>query len=319
VSSTNPDPPQPAVVCIGGMVADRGVRLHAAAVPGTSNPASVVASPGGVARNVAENLARLGHRPALVSVIGDDTVGTSLVSGVRAVGIDTRAVRTVPGDVTAEYLAILEPDGELVLGIAVMGVLDALEPADVDNAWPAGPGAWVVLDCNPRAEVLAHALDRARGSGTTRLVVVAVSAPKVTRLPGDLTGVDLFFCTRDEAETWLAGTGRAGSPGDGPADDATLVAALRGAGARAVVLTLGAAGAVAADDAGVVHVPGEQVPVVDVTGGGDALVAGTVSALTRGESLASALRHGTRLAALTVAVQGAVRADLALAAAAADG
>ncbi len=311
VSSTDPDPP--AIVCIGGVVADRGVRLHGPAVPGTSNPADVVASPGGVARNVAENLARLGHRPALVSVIGDDTIGTSLVSGVRAVGIDTRGVRTVPGDVTAEYLAILQPDGELVLGVAVMGVLEALEPADVDSAWPTGPGAWVVLDCNPRAEVLAHALGRARRSDAVRLVVVAVSAPKVTRLPGDLTGVDLFFCTRDEAETWLAGHGR--STEVAGRDDAALVAALRAAGARAVVLTRGAEGAVAADDAGVVHVPGEQVPVVDVTGGGDALVAGTVSALTRGEPLASALRHGTRLAALTVAVQGAVRADLAAAAA----
>lgn len=316
MSSTNlPDRPQPAVVCIGGVVADRGVRLHAAAVPGTSNPASVVASPGGVVRNVAENLARLGHRPALVSVIGDDTMGSSLVSGVRAVGIDTRGVRTVPGDVTAEYLAVLEPDGELVLGIAVMGVLDAIEPADVDSGWPTGPDAWVVLDCNPRPEVLAHALDVARRSEATRLVVVAVSAPKVTRLPDDLTGVDLFFCTRDEAQTWLAGTGRLapGDQGAGP-DDAALVAALRSAGARAVVLTLGAAGAVAADDGGVVHVPGEQVPVVDVTGGGDALVAGTVSALIRGEALAPALRYGTRLAALTVAVQGAVRADLAAAA-----
>src|SRR5205085_2988799 len=101
------------------------------------SPGSVVASPGGAARSVAENLARLGHRPTLVSVIGDDTVGTSLVTGVRAAGVDARGVRTVPSDPTAEYLAILAPDGELVLGVAVMAVLDALAEADVDEAWPA--------------------------------------------------------------------------------------------------------------------------------------------------------------------------------------
>ena len=108
------------VVCIGGVVADRVVTLHAPPVQGTSNPGAVVSSPGGVARNVAENLGRLGYRPSLVSVIGDDTVGTSLVSSVRAAGVDARGVRTVPSEATAEYLAILAPDGELVLGVAVM-------------------------------------------------------------------------------------------------------------------------------------------------------------------------------------------------------
>ena len=307
-SVSSPEP-SPAIVCVGGVVADRMVRLEASPVPGTSNPGSVVSSPGGVARNIAENLARLGHRPALVSVIGDDTVGTSLVTGVRAVGVDARGVRTVPGDVTAEYLAILDPQGELVLGVAVMAVLDALTAADVDAAWPAG--GWVVLDCNPPPEVLAHTLDRARGAQGTRLVVVAVSAPKVVRLPADLTGVDLLVCTRDEAEAWLAATGRPRPAGG----DGALTAALLAAGARTVVMTLGAGGAVAADAGGVVEVPGEPVTVVDVTGGGDALVAGTVSALTRGESLVDAVRRGTRLASLTVAVQGAVRPDLASASA----
>jgi pseudouridine kinase len=310
--------PLPAIVCVGGVVADRVVRLDAPPVPGTSNPGAVVSSPGGVARNIAENLARLGHRPALVSVIGDDTVGTSLVTGIRAVGVDARWVRTEPGDVTAEYLAILDPDGELVLGVAVMAVLDALTVHDVDAAWPVPtelpsgeqPPGWVVLDCNPPPQVLGHTLERARKDRATRLVVVAVSAPKVVRLPSDLAGVDLFFCTRDEAETWLA---RAGRPVPGASDE-DLVRALRAAGAAAVVMTRGAAGAVVVDRDGVVEVAGETVTVVDVTGGGDALVAGTVSALTRGESLAAAVRYGTRLAALTVAVQGAVRPDLATAA-----
>src|ERR687883_812684 len=117
--------PTATIVCMGGVVAARVVRLAAPPVAGTSNPGSVVSSPGGVARNIAENLARLGHRPTLVSVIGDDTVGTSLVTGVRAAGVDARGVRTVPSEPTAEYIAILDPDGELVLGVAVMGVFDA--------------------------------------------------------------------------------------------------------------------------------------------------------------------------------------------------
>jgi pseudouridine kinase len=298
------------IVCIGGVVADRVVLLDAPAVRGTSNPGSVVSSPGGVARNVAENLGRLGYRPSLVSVIGDDTVGTSLVSGVRAAGVDARGVRTVPTEPTAEYLAILQPDGELVLGVAVMGVHDALTEEDVDAAWPAG-GGWVVLDCNPRSPVLEHALTKSRGDDAVRLVVVAVSAPKIERLPADLAGVDMLFCTRDEACAWLT---RYGSPPAAQAPDAEIAAAVRAAGARAVVLTLGAAGALGVDDDGAVEVATNPVSVVDVTGGGDALVAGTISAVLEGAGFADALHRGVGLAGLTVAVRGAVRPDLAAAA-----
>jgi pseudouridine kinase len=321
-----PAPATP-VVCIGGVVADRVVRLDGPPIEGTSNPGSVVTSPGGVARNVAENLARLGHRPALVSVIGDDTAGASLVAHARAAGVDTRCVRTEPGEATAEYLAILAPDGELVLGVAVMKVLDRLTEADVDAAWPPAPApglapALVVLDCNARETVLAHAVRRAREqAGSVRLVVVAVSAPKVTRLPADLAGIDLLFCARDEAQAWLAGRGRDAPVGhDGvptvedPAVEALadeeLAARLRSAGTRGVVLTRGAAGALALDADGLAEAPGRAVPVVDVTGGGDALVAGTVSAVVAGHPLGLAVRHGVRLAELTIGARGAVRPDL---------
>lgn len=302
MSSSTPAVP---IVCIGGVVADRVVTLDAPAVRGTSNPGSVVSSPGGVARNVAENLGRLGYRPSLVSVIGDDTIGTSLVSGVRAAGVDARGVRTVPTEPTAEYLAILEPDGELVLGVAVMSVHDALTEEDVDQAWPAA--GWVILDCNPRSPVLEHAVAKARADDAVRLVVVAVSAPKIVRLPADLAGADMLFCTRDEARAWLA---QHGSPLTSQAPDTEIAAAVRAAGARAIVLTLGAAGALGLDDDGPVEAAGAAVSVVDVTGGGDALVAGTVSALLDGACFADAVRRGVRLAGLTVAVRGAVRPDL---------
>ena len=54
---------------------DRTLRLAAAPVPGSSNPARMSTGFGGVARNVAENLARLGVPVALVSRVGDDDSG----------------------------------------------------------------------------------------------------------------------------------------------------------------------------------------------------------------------------------------------------
>ncbi|MGZ4603374.1 MAG: carbohydrate kinase family protein, partial [Kineosporiaceae bacterium] len=103
------------------------------------------------------------------------------------------------------------------------------------------------------------------------------------------------------------------------APDDDLVAALQGAGAARVVLTRGAGGALAADREGTVDIPGEPVSVVDVTGGGDALVAGTITGLVEGADFVSAVRRGVRLATLTVAVTGAVRPDLAAVAGAPHG
>ena len=52
--------PPPYVVVVGGANMDLKARSAATLVTGTSNPGSTRMSPGGVGRNVAENLARLG-------------------------------------------------------------------------------------------------------------------------------------------------------------------------------------------------------------------------------------------------------------------
>jgi pseudouridine kinase len=89
-----------------------------------------------------------------------------------------------------------------------------------------------------------------------------------------------------------------------------LAAALRGRGCQQVVLTAGAAGCIIADAEGMVRVPAVAAEVADVTGAGDALVAGTLAGLTHGLPLRSAVTLGTSLAARTVARAESVAPDL---------
>ena len=314
-------PAPPGVVCVGGAVVDRHLHLHAPPVLATSNPARGSSSPGGVARNVAENLALLGVPVRLVSRVGDDDAGRELLAGLAGRGVDASGVRVVPGAATAQYVAVLDPDGELVLGVAAMDVLDGLAPTDVEAAWPPGsapgselgsPGStWLLLDCNLPAAVLAGALRRAAWDGT-RIAVEAVSTPKVVRLadraPGvagpPLAGVAVLFGNLDEAFALAGALGLPvpGAGGDGGAEGGAegLALALVAAGAEAVVVTLGARGAVVADGAGARAVPGRPAHVVDVTGAGDALVAVTLAALVAGAPLDDAVRAGTEAAAATV-------------------
>jgi pseudouridine kinase len=287
------------VLCLGAAVVDRKYRLHAAAVPGSSNPADGTRGFGGVARNVAENLVRLGAATGLVSVVGDDEDGHALIRDLRRLGVDAARVAVASDRPTAGYVAVLGPDGDLVMGIADMAIFGHLTPAALERAWPALAAAnWVFADCNLPPETLADLLERRRGA-RFRLALDAVSVAKAARLPADLAGIDLLFCNRDEAAAVLGAASTATAPEQ-------LVAGLQARGAAAAVVTLGAAGLCFGDAGAPRRLPAVPARPVDVTGAGDALIAATLHRLLNGRDLDAALAAGAALAALTIATEASV-------------
>ena len=293
-----------AVLCIGAAAVDRTYRLDAPLVAGTSNPVAGRRGFGGVARNVAENLARLGSSASLITLIGDDGDGRALLQGLTAAGVETGGTVQVLGRETAAYVAVLAPDGELALGLADMTILDGLTPELLTaNTQDLTTTDWVFADCNVTADLLAALASPDRGYGY-RLAVDPVSVAKSARLPANLHGIDLLVLNRDEAGAYLA---RHGLTGLEPRESA---AALLRAGAAAVVLTLGPEGALAASQEGFVPVSATPAIPVDVTGAGDSLMAAVLHALLKDEPLAVAVTFGCRAAALTVASPYTVHPDL---------
>jgi pseudouridine kinase len=181
-----------------------------------------------------------------------------------------------------------------------MDVFAAISASDLERGLADG-AEWLFLDCNLPPALLEHGV--ALGGSGVGVAVDAVSTVKVTRLPGDLSGIDLLFCNADEARAYL-------TQPSGTADDDEVAVRILEAGAGAVVLTRGAGGLVVADAAGVREHEAVPADVVDVTGAGDALVAGTLAALLDGHGLDDAAAAGARLAALTVACPETVRTDL---------
>jgi pseudouridine kinase len=288
------------VVCVGGAVLDRKYAADRPIVPHTSNPVSGSRSFGGVARNVTENLARLGVGVGLISIVGEDEAGRALVDQLRGLGVDVSGVVTLRGERSAEYVAVLGPDRDLVVGLADMGICDRITVADVERAWPQiAAAAWVFIDCNLPPEVIRALVARRQGS-RFRLAANGVSTPKVRRLPDDLTGVDLLFLNLDEAQAIL---GRS-------LEAKAAAAALVGRGAGAVVITQGSAGAVLAEAGAVVALPSAPARPVDVTGAGDALIAGMLFRVLAGEDPETALRGGILLAARTTESPSTVLPDL---------
>jgi pseudouridine kinase len=289
------------IICIGGATIDRKFKLFAPVHAGTSNPAAGEQGFGGVARNVAEGLARLGRPASLLSRVGDDANGRLVVRHLARVGADTSRVAVDRSHPTAEYVAVLEPDGRLVLGVADMAIFESF-PADLLDRTDVA-AAWIFADCNLPAGILADLARRGR-SGSARVAVDAVSVAKAMRLPRDLRGIDLLFLNRDEARAYL---------GVGQDDDlapSAMASALRGRGVARVVLTLEAEGLVAADAGGTLAVPAPPARIVDATGAGDALIASTLAGLASGLDLRAAARIGAEAAALTLESRASVRPDL---------
>ncbi len=287
---------------IGAAHLDRIARAHGAVTLGSSNPATVATAPGGVARNVAETLARLGSSVALVSRISDDEAGRIVLAATRDAGVDVSAVEIVADAPTAGYTALLDPAGGLVVAFADMAIYDGF---DGERAAAAASAAshWFV-DANLPESALTT-LARHEPAGTF-LAADAVSVAKSGRLRPILPAIDLLFVNRDEARA-LTGI-------DDPVEAA---ARLHVIGVGAIVLTLGPGGALVADGNGYEPLAASPAEIRDVTGAGDALIGATLDGLGRRLPLVAAVRLGLVAAAVTVGYEGAVRPDLRQAIAAA--
>jgi pseudouridine kinase len=281
------------IVCVGGAVLDRKYRAKAPIEMATSNPADGFRSFGGVGRNICENLARLGARTAFVSMVGDDESGRAITRHLAGDGVDVSAMSLSAQRPTAEYVAILEPGNDLALGIADMAIFDELTPDRIAPALAGlGDADWVLFDCNlPQPTI--EWLVAERGRQSFRIACDTVSTIKATKLVNALPGIDLVFTNSDEARAIKVSHLESG-------DDAAHAERLYATGAKVIVLTQGAAGLIICDGDGVRHQRALPAKPVDVTGAGDALVAGTLNALHRGASIDDAARDGVLLATLTI-------------------
>ena len=315
------------VVVVGGAVLDTKVRTTAPPVLATSNPGTAAWTAGGVGRNIAENLARLGSPTVLVAAVGADPAAETVLARTSAAGVECSHVVVSPHP-TGTYAAVLDDGGDLLVAVADMRATDELAVADL-HVVPSllGGADALVVDANLHASVVRWLLSAAEEAGVVA-VLEPVSVAKAAEVAQVLDGsVRLHTVTPNVDE--LAALVGAAVPDtvDGVAA-AALVLHARGVehvwvrrGTRGSVLSIAAtAGDAEAGDAGtasgptsrprVVLVSAPATEVADVTGAGDSMTAGYVHALLGGDDPVEAARYGQVLAALTCASADTVRPDL---------
>jgi pseudouridine kinase len=117
----------PPILVIGAASLDLKGHASGELFHGASSPGLVRSSVGGVARNVAENLARLGVNVALMTAIGDDTIGQTVLREARESAL-TRSIIVVEGGTHRRVPGRARLGGALHAAAHDMAVLDAISP-----------------------------------------------------------------------------------------------------------------------------------------------------------------------------------------------
>jgi pseudouridine kinase len=285
----------PNIACIGGAHVDRRSITHGPRVLGTSNPGTMYTDLGGVARNVAQNLANLGCQVILCSRVGNDEGGRRVLSQP----FDTSLVTVSDMRPTACYTAILENNGELVIGLADIDIYEEITPAVLHPALPRlrQASVWVV-DANLPGDTIGWLL---REAVDIPVAVDATSVAKSRRLQPLLPLIRYLFCN-------LAQAGALCNMAFTKAVEAAE--ALRRLGAVCGIASAGPHGIAVFDSSGIFSMPALPAAARDVTGAGDALVSGTVFGLAQQFDLRRAARLGLAAAAITVESADSAAPDL---------
>ena len=278
---------------IGGANMDIAGSTLQPLISADSNPGRIRCSPGGVVRNISENLARLGSDTRLLAVVGDDLYGHTLLDATRSAGVDVRDCWLLPDEATSTYLSLHGPDGDMVAAVNDMGIINRLTPDRLnDKLDRVRNAAVIVMDCNlPEASLqwlFAH-------HGEIPVFADTVSTHKCHKLRPWLGHIHTLKPNRIEAEAL------SGLPLVTEADATHVAAWFHAEGVQHLVLSLGEQGVYWSERQGNAGwLPAPVVHIVNATGAGDALMAGLVHGFLLDEPLADSVRFASACAALTL-------------------
>ncbi|GAB2917161.1 ribokinase [Paraburkholderia jirisanensis] len=287
------------VAVVGSLNMDLVARAARLPQPGeTLAGQSFAQVPGGKGGNQAVAAARLGAQVAMLGRVGADANGAQLRAGLEAEQIDCAALETSPSAPTGVALIIVD-DGSQNAIVIIAGSNGELTPDTIARHEAVLAAADVVVcQLETPPDAVQAALTAARRLGKA---VVLNPAPATGPLPaGWLPLIDYLIPNETEAAMLT------GLPVGTPEEAATAAAALRRAGARNVLVTLGAQGVLAVLDDGVPqHFAAPRVAAVDTTAAGDTFIGGFAAQLAQGAAVGDAIRFGQRAAALSVTRAGA--------------
>lgn len=247
-----------------------------------SNIGKVQMKPGGVGRNIAEQLALTGAKTYLITPVGNDTFSETLKRSCQDKGIDLSRSLSCTGS-SPVYLAIHDAQGDMTAAVNDMALLDKLTPKAVKECLEDLPSVdAAVIDANLAQSTLAAVLE----SASFPVLADPVSNEKALRLLPVLPFLTAIKPNRMEAEAMT-----------GEASPEAAARKLLDIGVKQVYISLGTEGVWFADQNESGHLPATRIAPAYLTGAGDAMCAGITVAMAQGKPAAVCAWEGQQQAA----------------------
>ncbi|TCO74822.1 PfkB family carbohydrate kinase [Marinisporobacter balticus] len=256
------------IVAIGGTNIDIQGFTSNPLILNDSNPGKVKISLGGVGRNIAENLVKLGINTRLISAIGDDLYGNKILEECKISGIDMQHTFILKDASSSTYLSVLDENRDMKVAISDMDILDKININFIRKKNHILKNAQlVVVDTNIPQEVLHYLVTNLKGVHFFLDPVSTTKAKKVKDFIGSFHTIkpnkleaeiltDIKINTRDDLQK---------------ASHYFL-----GKGVKKIFISLGKEGVYYADENTSNFLPAKLVKAVNATGAGDAFMAGIV-------------------------------------------
>ncbi len=268
------------VIVIGGGNIDIGGTPYQKPIDADSNHGDITISFGGVGRNIAHDLCKLGVNIKLVIAVGGDSLGQDMLNNCEELGMDITYVLRVPEESSSMYLYVNDEKGDMQISVDHMDICKHITPEYIDSIKDVINGASaVVVDGNISKETFKHILEISE----VPVYDDPVSTDFAVQIKDDMKGLDMLKPNRLEAEYITGMTIRT------EADFKAAAKAILTLGVHKVFISMGSDGMLAAERTikpdgyyidEIYKIDSIPTEVVSTTGAGDSATAAIIWAYT---------------------------------------
>jgi pseudouridine kinase len=270
----------------------------------TSNPGKVMKTVGGVGRNIAENLGKLKIPTTLLTAVGKDGLGDSILKRTKESGVDVSLVLKTDKYPSGTYIAILDENSDLALALADMDIVELVDRNYIkERLYTLKTANIIVCDTNVPTDTIEVMADYCKNTETL-FVVEPVSVEKAQKVKNILSFIDIFTPNKEEMESLC------GFPLNSLEDYKKAGNFALEKGIKILLLKLGPQGLYIHSEGYQKIFPSLASNIVDVTGAGDSLVAGFIASYFEGHSLEKCCQYALAVAAYTLEFNDTVAYDL---------
>ena len=257
---------------------------------------------GGVGRNIAENLFKLGLEVDFLSVFGQDDFSKKIIDSCKSIGIHSENSLVLKNRTSSVFMAIMDINNDMAIALNDMDIYNnILDEFILNNLKIIDKNTYCVLETNMSQRILELVTNKLPD---VKFALDTVSGKKALKAKNILHKLSLLKCNLLEAELL------SGLKGGSMVDQQNLVTYFTQLGVKKVFITLGSEGIIYGDNNGNYQLQIQALKPLNTVGAGDAFMAGLVYAEFKNYDIHQMVTFANACAKITVLHKNTVHPEM---------